>query len=1065
VKKFAKIALIVAGAVVVLIVAVALLVPRLVDPNQYKDRISALVKEKTGRNLTISGDISLSVFPWLGAEIGAMQLGNGPGFDAGAFVSVERAKVKVKLLPLLSKQVEADVVSLEGLILNLERDPDGRTNWADLSEASATAAKEKPETAPSEAPTLAAVAVGGLDIKDARITWTDRQSGTIVVVNNVVLTTSAVNLVDPVDMNLRFELDAGNLGLTGAVDTHTRIALDLNAGRYAAKDLSLTANLEGDAIPGGSAAVSLEGGGTFDAGTQTYELNEIRLKGTGLNLAPYTADLNVATGGAGNLAAGTIRLGSLEATATLIGGEERITASMTATADADLNTKQFNIADLALRVPELSMMGLQGAIETKKTGGALADLTAGTFYLDAPALSGTLSGEAVPGGGAPVALDLKVRGDLNRKTFVAEPLTLSMAGMTATANLDLARLESGPRVSGTLAVAPFDLRDLLTRLGVTLPATADAGAFSVAEVGMKLLATPQAANIEGLSLRVDDTTVSGALSVNDFKAPETILDLSLDRLQLERYLPPGGEVKTSRLLTNVTLKGKISADTGFKAFRTDRLTLAGKLDEKLAFGLAATGALADLAEEKISIDDLALTAGKMALKAKADVTGFSSAPAFTASVQSETFNLRQILSDLGSLPETADAKAMSAVKISASLAGTPDAVSVSSLKLRLDDTNITGKANVTLSPAPAYAFDVAVDSIDADRYLPPPAPEIVAKKKTAQASTPAKAPTPLPVELLRSLALEGKLAVGKLKINKLHLSDIQLQAGAKEGLLTLDPLSADLYEGACGGHIRLDARDRLPNLTLTTNLAGVQSGKLLKDLQGEAVVTGIANADMNLSATGENTDALLSSLGGTISFTFIDGSIRKVDIVGKLCNTVMAARAGSLKSEDIVSSALQMLTKKATGAQTAAAEADSTSFSEMGGSMNFSGGIGTSDDLSLKSPLLRVQGAGSLDLPKQALDYDATAYLVKSCQGQGGEGTADLRNVPIPVTIKGPLTNLKVKPNLTAGILEILARQQNKKSEETSTTPSEQKAASDEKQESPETVEDAVKGLLKDLLK
>jgi AsmA protein len=211
-----------------------------------------------------------------------------------------------------------------------------------------------------------------------------------------------------------------------------------------------------------------------------------------------------------------------------------------------------------------------------------------------------------------------------------------------------------------------------------------------------------------------------------------------------------------------------------------------------------------------------------------------------------------------------------------------------------------------------------------------------------------------------------------------------------------------------------------------------------------------------------------------------------VDIAGKICNTLMALDAGTLKAEDLVGSAFTMLTQKITGTKAAdtVEEADSTRFSELAGSMAFEKGVGASEDLSMKSPLLRVTGSGSLDLPKQALDYDATAYLVKSCQGQGGSGISELKNIPIPVTISGPLAKLKVKPNLTAGITEIMSRRQEKKQESTPAAESAQKqdtAASQsapatesaeeqdaetlQEEEAAPTVEDAVKGLLRDLLK
>ncbi len=1070
VKKFLKIALIVLGAVIVLITAAALIVPRMVNPNQYKGRISKLVKEKTGRDLTIEGDISISVFPWLGAKIGAVKLGNAPGFEGDTFAGVREVQVKVKLLPLLSKKVEADVVQVQGLVLNLERSADGKTNWDDLIVPSAAPSEEqpvKPEETQTNPSPLAALAVGGLDIQDARITWTDQRSGTHITLKNLNIKTSKVTLKEPVSVNLGFDLDTGEMGLAATAKADTRIEFDLDAGRYAAKDLNFRADLSGKAIPGGSATVSAGGNAAFDTASQKFDFSGIELKASGLNIAPYVAEAGIKTSGAGDLAAGSIHLKDLSASATLTEGKDRITAALSATADADLNAQRFEISNIALNIPELSMKGLQGTLKTDKAGSAVADLSKGAFNLDNLALSGTLSGEAVPGGPMPVSLNLAIKGDLNRKNFKITPLKLSAGDIHTTADLDLTQQESGPEIKGTLAVAAFNPRELLTRLGITLPKTADGKAISSAAFSTDIIAGTDAARLENLQVSLDDSKLTGTLGVKNFKAPDATFDLALDQFQLKRYLPPGSGEGASKLLSDITLKGALTADAGFKVFQVTRLTLSGKMDKKIPFGLSAADTRLDLDKQTLSAAALTLTADKMTLKAKADVTGLSSAPAYTAQLQTDTFNLRQILSNFNLLPETADAKAMSAVALAAAVKGSTQAVSVSSLKLRLDNTNITGKADVTLAPAPAYAFDIAVDDIDADRYLPPPAPETTGKNKAPQAATtPPASATPLPVDLIRGLNLDGKIAIGKLKIKKIRLSGIKIQAAAKEGLVTLNPLNADLYDGSSSGSIRLDARGKTPALSLDETLAGVQSGNLLKDLQGDAIMTGLAGADIKLTSAGADTNALLSSLGGTVSFTFSDGSIKGVDIVGELCQALTAVSAGSLKTEDLVGTALQMLAKKTSKTKTTTTQlADSTSFSELGGSMTFANGVGTSKDLSLKSPLLRVSGAGTVNLPKQRLDYDATASLVKSCQGQGGKSTDDLKNVPIPVTISGPFTNLKVKPNLTAGILEILNRKQNKQTSKTSTTESNATSSSNQTQEKPEKVEDAVKGLLQDLLK
>ncbi len=120
-----------------LIVIGLVLVVVFVDPNDYRDDIEKMVEEKTGRELTLSGDLKLSVFPWIALESGPAALGDAPGFGPEPFVSIRQARVGVRLLPLLSGKVEVGNVRLDGARIRLITDEKGRENWADLGKSEA----------------------------------------------------------------------------------------------------------------------------------------------------------------------------------------------------------------------------------------------------------------------------------------------------------------------------------------------------------------------------------------------------------------------------------------------------------------------------------------------------------------------------------------------------------------------------------------------------------------------------------------------------------------------------------------------------------------------------------------------------------------------------------------------------------------------------------------------------------------------------------------------------------------------------------------------------------------
>ena len=107
------------GIIAALIIAAAIYIFLIFDPNKYKAEITTMVHKATGRELTIQGDLKLSLFPWLGVETGVMTLNNLPEFGRQPFAKIDAAAIKVKLLPLLHKDVEVDTVTLNGLYLNL----------------------------------------------------------------------------------------------------------------------------------------------------------------------------------------------------------------------------------------------------------------------------------------------------------------------------------------------------------------------------------------------------------------------------------------------------------------------------------------------------------------------------------------------------------------------------------------------------------------------------------------------------------------------------------------------------------------------------------------------------------------------------------------------------------------------------------------------------------------------------------------------------------------------------------------------------------------------------------
>jgi AsmA protein len=324
------------------------------------------------------------------------------------------------------------------------------------------------------------------------------------------------------------------------------------------------------------------------------------------------------------------------------------------------------------------------------------------------------------------------------------------------------------------------------------------------------------------------------------------------------------------------------------------------------------------------------------------------------------------------------------------------------LKGKLDESAFDAKLGATNFSPMAYTFDIDIDRLNADRYKAKPAASSETSKKPAQQGEDA----PLDLSALNDLRADGSLRIGALTVNNIKTSNLRLDLKAGGGKIDINPLSANLYGGSTTGSVSATTT-KAPRLTLRQNMANVNIGPLLKDAIAKDPLEGRGNVDLNVTTEGGGFAHWKRNLDGTMKVALRDGAIRGVNVAQVIRNakTKISALKGNEQSETGTSSANEK-----------------TDFSEMTGSFRVVKGVAHNDDLNIKSPLIRLGGAGTVDLGADRLDYLAKATVVSTLQGQGGPELQALKGITIPVRLSGPFSAIGWKIDFQ-GMATDLAKQ------------------------------------------
>lgn len=313
-------------------------------------------------------------------------------------------------------------------------------------------------------------------------------------------------------------------------------------------------------------------------------------------------------------------------------------------------------------------------------------------------------------------------------------------------------------------------------------------------------------------------------------------------------------------------------------------------------------------------------------------------------------------------------------------------------------------ADITkLSDSPKVSFALLVDTLDLDKLVPPaaatpaqPAPKqpAEAKKEDGKPAQPAAAPAPAPAKpaddtidlsALIGPSVNGTIKVGKLVVRGLKADDVGAAVKLDKGKLDISSLTAGLYGGKLAGTLSVDAAQG-NQLATKMSLAGIAIEPFLMDLARQNVLSGTGSLALDLKTAGANAYAMKSGLGGTLQLRLRDGAVKGINLTQTL-RELKAAFKPESQNETVASD---------TSKQTA--------FSEMDADLAFTKGVAAVKRLNVVSPLLRVtQGEpATIDFVKSELDLVARARVVNPAADPEGKELIDLKDVTIPVHVKGP---------------------------------------------------------------
>ncbi|HZE51692.1 MAG TPA: AsmA family protein [Bradyrhizobium sp.] len=325
-------------------------------------------------------------------------------------------------------------------------------------------------------------------------------------------------------------------------------------------------------------------------------------------------------------------------------------------------------------------------------------------------------------------------------------------------------------------------------------------------------------------------------------------------------------------------------------------------------------------------------------------------------------------------------------------------VMINGLTGKIGDGAFNGWASADVASKPLVKLDLDFQRLDIGATTAPmaspdsPNTSPSSPQSSSQSSSQSWSDAAIDLMGLNYVDAQVRISAAELNIGQAHFAPAATDSTLTSGILKCAISNLGAYGGQANGEIDIDASGGTPAYTMRGDLVGVRALPLLRSAAGFDKLDGKLQAKIAVRANGQSQRAIMSNLAGTVFANFQDGEIRGLNVAQMIRSLTSGTLSGWQEGKELT-----------------------TDLAQLSAAFRIEKGQATTTDLNLVGPLVRMTGAGTIDLGTQMMAFRVEPKLVMTTEGQGR--AADPVGFGIPVIIDGPWAEPRIYPDM-AGMLD-----------------------------------------------